>query len=161
MWQLEVDKLFFITETNQIYLRCKAARTEEGYNMFQQSSTSGCASAALLTTHERDEEQPRDRWSPKTTWPSQLMSHTQTHTREQNSPCLVPASHQMAHLLRPSAQRDAGRVVPTDRRPNSPHAPWQAGVVTAPLVEDQMLITASSRRPAATHPPRKDCLSLG
>ena len=52
----------------------------------------------------------------------------------------------MAHLLRPSAQRDARLVVPTDRQPNSPHAPWQAGAVTAPLVEDQMLIATRSRR---------------
>ena len=87
-------------------------------------------------------------------------THTHTYAQEQNSPGLVPASHQMAHLLRPSAQRDARLVVPTDRQPNSPHAPWQAGAVTAPLVEDQMLIAARSRRSAATHPPRKDCLSL-
>lgn len=66
----------------------------------------------------------------------------------------------MAHLLRPSAQRDARLVVPTDRQPNSPHAAWQAGAVTAPLVEDQMLIATRSGRSAATHPPRKDCLSL-
>lgn len=67
-----------------------------------------------------------------------------THTNAQNSPCLVPASHQMAHLFHPSAQRDAGLVVPTDRRPNSPHAPWQAGAVTASPVEDQMLIATRS-----------------
>lgn len=55
--------------------------------------------------------------------------HTNTlmHTQEQNSPWLVPASHQMAHLFRPSAQQDAGLLVPTDRQPNSPQAAWQAG----------------------------------
>lgn len=101
----------------------------------------------LLTTHERDEEQPQDRWSSNTTSPRLLMLHAHTHshtlTGKQYSPCLMPASHQMAHLFSPSAQRDARLVVPTDRRPNSPHNSWQAGAVTAPLVGDQMLIATT------------------
>lgn len=64
------------------------------------------------------------------------------HSEEQSSPCAVPASHQMAHLLRPSAQQDGGLLVPTDRQPSSRHASWQAGDVTALLVADQMLLAA-------------------
>lgn len=118
--------------------------------MSKQSSVSSCASGALLTTHQRDEEQPQDRWSPNTTWSSLSMLHKHMHamrTREQKKPCPVPASHQMAHLFRPSAQRDAGLVVPTDRQPKSPHTSWQAGFF---FVEDQMLIATRSCCSAAS-----------
>lgn len=85
--------------------------------------------------------------------------HTQMHarTQEQNSLCFMPASHQMGHLLPSSAQHDARLVVPTDRKPSSPHTSWQAGNVTAPLVEDQMLIAARSCCSAATCLTRGDC----
>jgi len=108
--------------------------------MSQLRSASGCACLLPLTAHKRDEEQPQDRWSSNIMPPSLLMLHTHTHTHARTHTCthrrlsLVPASHQMVHLLRPSAQHHAGQVVPTDRQPNSPHTSWRAGNVTAPLV---------------------------
>lgn len=65
--------------------------TEGGwYDMSRQSSESGCDSMVLLTTHERDEEQLQDRWSPSTTSPGLLLMHAHTHTHseaEQSPSC--------------------------------------------------------------------------
>lgn len=136
-------------------------RTQEGYDMSQQSFVSGCASAARLTTHERDEEPPQDRWSPNTTWRSLLVLHTHTNTRgNRTAPVLCQRVTRWPICFAPLPSGKPGLAVPTDRQPNSLHASWQAGAVTAPLVEDQMLIATRSCCSAATRPPRKDCLSL-
>lgn len=91
-------------------------------------------------------------------------THTHMHAEEQSSPCAVPASHQMAHLLRPSTQQDGGLLVPTDHQPSSRHASWQAGDVTALLVADQMLLAAhpccSAAKCSPTTTTKKSLLSL-
>lgn len=71
---------------------------------------------------------------------------TLVHTREQNNPCLVPVSHQMAHLFRLAARQDAGLLVPTDQRPTSTRASWRASATASPA-EDEMLISRHSCHP--------------
>lgn len=57
----------------------------------------------------------------------------------------------MAHLFRPSAQQDVGLVVPTDRRPNSPQAPWQAHAGQPRLLKIKLALSLSR---LAALPPR-------
>lgn len=102
------------THFNALISGCK--RGIVVYNMPPPPKKAQCQavfSMVLLTVHERD-EQPADRWPPN------------THTRAEK-PRPVPASHQMAHLLRRSARRDATLAVPTDRRPDSPGGPLAGG----------------------------------
>ncbi len=90
-------------------------------------------------------------------------THTHTHARthgNRTAPVLCQQVTRWPICFAPLPSGKPGLVVPTDRQPNSPHASWQAGTVTAPLVEDQMLIATRSCCSAATRPPRKDCLSL-
>lgn len=61
----------------------------------------------------------------------------------------------MAHLFRPSAQQDVGLVVPTDRRPNSPQAPWQAHAAQPRLLKIKLTLSPSSCCSAATLPPKR------
>lgn len=66
----------------------------------------------------------------------------------------------MAHLFGPSAQRDAQRAVPTDRRPSSPQVPWQAGRRISLLAADQTHTLLSSRLAAPAHKKEKDSMSI-
>lgn len=90
IWGLNMDKLTLITKTHNFFF-CTAdiplilgskKCIEEEYDISRQSPMSGSASMALLITHERDEEQPRDRWSPNTTWPSRLVLYTHKRTEQ-------------------------------------------------------------------------------
>lgn len=83
---------------------------------------------AAADEQERKEERPQGQVvSERHAAQSVDVAHTQTHTGEPKSPSLVPARHQMAHLLGPSAQREAQLAVPTDHWPTSTQVPWQAG----------------------------------
>lgn len=108
---------------------------------------SGSARVALLTTHERDEELLTDRWSPNATWPRRLRRRTHKHARAHTGteqPQSGASKSPDGPSVSPLCPAGCRLVVPTDRWPNSPHTPWQAGAVTASPVEDQMLIAARS-----------------